>query len=234
MPEDQRHPRFEWNDERLWPQFERLADADPDALALTDCSDRLWSRAELRARCRDCGGARRGWSRARRARARHRPQDGRNDRDRACCFIPPGHILSGLAQARNGRPGPTRISARPCGKGERPGGCHARNRRRPWRAIERSPRPRHRSHRLHVGKHRRSQGRDACGRRAPYAGSGRTTAASICQRCSIISRSRVFPARNGRNIWCWWTPWPSPLSASSTKKAMAAIAVEHVMGGRPA
>ena len=48
MPEEQSHPAFEWNAERLWPQFARLADAEPDALALADCGDRLWSRAELR------------------------------------------------------------------------------------------------------------------------------------------------------------------------------------------
>ncbi|MCC4233752.1 acyl--CoA ligase [Sphingobium soli] len=48
LPEEQSHPAFEWNAERLWPQFARLADAEPDALALADCGDRLWSRAELR------------------------------------------------------------------------------------------------------------------------------------------------------------------------------------------
>ena len=48
MPEEQSHPAFEWNAERLWPQFARLADAEPDALALADCEDRLWSRGALR------------------------------------------------------------------------------------------------------------------------------------------------------------------------------------------
>lgn len=43
------HPDFDWGAEGLWPQFDRLADADPDALALVDCSDRQWSRGELRA-----------------------------------------------------------------------------------------------------------------------------------------------------------------------------------------
>lgn len=49
MPEECGHPLFDWDDERLWPQFERLEKSDPDALALVDCDDRLWSRAELRA-----------------------------------------------------------------------------------------------------------------------------------------------------------------------------------------
>ena len=31
LPEEQSHPTFEWNAERLWPQFARLADAEPDA-----------------------------------------------------------------------------------------------------------------------------------------------------------------------------------------------------------
>lgn len=53
MPEEQRHPTFQWNAERLWPQFARLAEAEPDALALADCNDRLWSRAELRAQAVD-------------------------------------------------------------------------------------------------------------------------------------------------------------------------------------
>ncbi len=48
MPEEQSHPAFEWDAERLWPQFARLAEAAPDALALADCDDRLWSREELR------------------------------------------------------------------------------------------------------------------------------------------------------------------------------------------
>lgn len=37
-----------WTDERLWPQFAALAEADPDATALIDCDDRRWSRGELR------------------------------------------------------------------------------------------------------------------------------------------------------------------------------------------
>jgi acyl-CoA synthetase len=48
LPEEQSHPAFEWDAERLWPQFLRLADAAPDALALADCGDRLWSRGALR------------------------------------------------------------------------------------------------------------------------------------------------------------------------------------------
>src|SRR3546814_13293450 len=48
LPEEQSHPPFEWDAERLWPQFARRADAQPDALALADCDDRLWSRGELR------------------------------------------------------------------------------------------------------------------------------------------------------------------------------------------
>lgn len=48
MPEEQSHPAFEWDAERLWPQFARLADAAPDALAVVDCEDRLWTREELR------------------------------------------------------------------------------------------------------------------------------------------------------------------------------------------
>ncbi len=48
MPDHLDHPPFEWGTERLWPQFERLALADPDALALADCQDRLWSRGMLR------------------------------------------------------------------------------------------------------------------------------------------------------------------------------------------
>lgn len=43
------HPDFDWDAERLWPQFDRLADADSGALALVDCSDRQWCRGELRA-----------------------------------------------------------------------------------------------------------------------------------------------------------------------------------------
>ncbi len=47
MPEDVRHPPIEWGHERLWPQFARLASADPDALAIVDCQDGTWSRAAL-------------------------------------------------------------------------------------------------------------------------------------------------------------------------------------------
>lgn len=43
------HPAFDWDDEWLWPQFDRLVDTDPGALALVDCRDRQWSRGELRA-----------------------------------------------------------------------------------------------------------------------------------------------------------------------------------------
>lgn len=39
-----------WNDERLWPQFERHVATDPDAVALIDCDDRSWSRRELATR----------------------------------------------------------------------------------------------------------------------------------------------------------------------------------------
>ena len=53
MPEEQSHPAFRWNAERLWPQFERLAGAEPDALALVDCNDHLWSRGELHAQAVD-------------------------------------------------------------------------------------------------------------------------------------------------------------------------------------
>lgn len=47
MPEE--HTPFAWDDRRLWPQFADLAADDPDALALVDCQDRAWSRAELQA-----------------------------------------------------------------------------------------------------------------------------------------------------------------------------------------
>jgi acyl-CoA synthetase len=36
-----------WDDARLWPQFAALLEAEPDALALIDCYERAWSRAEL-------------------------------------------------------------------------------------------------------------------------------------------------------------------------------------------
>lgn len=45
-----------WGEERLWPQFQALADTDPQALALVDCADRLWSRGELRAIAEDVTG----------------------------------------------------------------------------------------------------------------------------------------------------------------------------------
>lgn len=48
MPEAYAHAPFDWGQERLWPQFERLAHVDPGALALVDCDDRHWSRGELR------------------------------------------------------------------------------------------------------------------------------------------------------------------------------------------
>lgn len=38
-----------WDDARLWPQFAALLAADPDALALVDCEERNWTRAELAA-----------------------------------------------------------------------------------------------------------------------------------------------------------------------------------------
>jgi acyl-coenzyme A synthetase/AMP-(fatty) acid ligase len=44
---------FTWNGERLWPQFEALALADPAALAVADTADRLWSRGELLGMARD-------------------------------------------------------------------------------------------------------------------------------------------------------------------------------------
>lgn len=43
-----------WTDDRLWPQFAALAEADPDAIALIDCDDRCWSRGELHALALDC------------------------------------------------------------------------------------------------------------------------------------------------------------------------------------
>lgn len=47
MPDALVPPAIEWDHERLWPQFERLALADPAALALVDCDDRQWTRGEL-------------------------------------------------------------------------------------------------------------------------------------------------------------------------------------------
>lgn len=48
MPEDFSHPPLDWGAQRLWPQFDALAIADPDALTLADCQDRLWSRGQMR------------------------------------------------------------------------------------------------------------------------------------------------------------------------------------------
>ncbi len=36
-----------WTETRLWPQFHSYRRAEPDAVALVDCDDRLWSRGEL-------------------------------------------------------------------------------------------------------------------------------------------------------------------------------------------
>lgn len=47
LPDDATHPAFEWSEARLWPQFDALTAASPDALAMADCQDRLWSRREL-------------------------------------------------------------------------------------------------------------------------------------------------------------------------------------------
>lgn len=49
LPDDAMHAAFEWGEARLWPQFEALSAVDPDALAMADCQDRLWSRRELHA-----------------------------------------------------------------------------------------------------------------------------------------------------------------------------------------
>lgn len=49
MPDALEHSPFTWDEQRLWPQFDALAAEDPEALALVDCQDRLWSRGELRA-----------------------------------------------------------------------------------------------------------------------------------------------------------------------------------------
>jgi acyl-CoA synthetase len=48
LPEALSHPRFDWGQQRLWPQFDALANVDPEALALVDCQDRAWTRGELR------------------------------------------------------------------------------------------------------------------------------------------------------------------------------------------
>lgn len=48
---------FDWGQARLWPQFDALAIADPEALALADCHDRLWSRGELRALALEIAGS---------------------------------------------------------------------------------------------------------------------------------------------------------------------------------
>lgn len=49
MPDALTHPPFDWDDRRLWPQFEALAIADPEALALVDCADTLWTRGQMQA-----------------------------------------------------------------------------------------------------------------------------------------------------------------------------------------
>jgi len=48
LPEALSHPPFDWGQQRLWPQFDALASADPEALAMIDCQDRSWTRGELR------------------------------------------------------------------------------------------------------------------------------------------------------------------------------------------
>ena len=48
MPDAASHMPFAWDAEWLWPQFERLVAADPQALALVDCDDALWTRAAMR------------------------------------------------------------------------------------------------------------------------------------------------------------------------------------------
>lgn len=53
MPETSAIDELVWGDTRLWPQFDALAGADPDALALVDCADQLWSRGALHAMARD-------------------------------------------------------------------------------------------------------------------------------------------------------------------------------------
>ncbi len=57
MPDDIGHPPLEWGRERLWPQFDALADSDPEALALVDCQDRLWSRGKLHALALEIAGS---------------------------------------------------------------------------------------------------------------------------------------------------------------------------------
>ena len=53
MPETSAIDNLIWGDEPLWPQFDAFAAADPGALALVDCDERLWSRGELGAMARD-------------------------------------------------------------------------------------------------------------------------------------------------------------------------------------
>jgi len=53
LPEALSHPTFDWGQQRLWPQFDALASADPDALALVDCQDRPWTRSELHVLAQD-------------------------------------------------------------------------------------------------------------------------------------------------------------------------------------
>jgi len=57
LPDDIGHPPLDWGQERLWPQFEALATAAPEALALADCQDRLWSRGKLRALATEIAGS---------------------------------------------------------------------------------------------------------------------------------------------------------------------------------
>lgn len=49
MPDALTHPPFVWDDRRLWPQFEALAVAEPNALALVDCTDKVWTRGQMQA-----------------------------------------------------------------------------------------------------------------------------------------------------------------------------------------
>ena len=53
MPERSAIDELVWDDSRLWPQFNVLASADPDALALVDCAEQLWSRGALRRMAND-------------------------------------------------------------------------------------------------------------------------------------------------------------------------------------
>jgi len=53
LPESSTTTDLAWDDTRLWPQFDGLASADPDALAVVDCADQLWSRGTLHAIAHD-------------------------------------------------------------------------------------------------------------------------------------------------------------------------------------